>query len=316
MIPSALFIDFLRRRRCHGVNNKRSHAILGTLMLVCQPSVAEPYATISADVRVGTSVFYVNTAGEPRFHDFATTGAFADRRTGVPQLATILAAAGPNQNVLLSGSAIDNAGIPGRVSWTPSAVVMRNAVGEGESGKPCRTQAASYQVAPDTPLRWSLRFSLGEKSAGYPWPLLPTGQDPVLLWQLKAPGLQPALAMIVDTDATDPSRVTLFFSQRAGVDPKVQRVGSIEHLSIDDPIDVRIDAVLDEREIAAGGRGYWHVWVNGILVVARVGPSISAFAKQPHQWFFGMYRYQTTCPSVTYRTIRWEKLLLEPMDPK
>lgn len=291
----------------------RRFTIFGILLLVLlyHASMADVYMTETESVRVGSRLVDVDTAGVHRTHDFGPTGGFYDIANRHSRLATLISAVQGANNIVLSGNHIMNEGVPGRTFWTPQSVVMANRAGEGKPGEPCRAQASSYPVRPDIPLTWLLRLSLGDSSTGNPWTLLPTGQDPVLLWQLKASGLRPSLAMVVDTDDTNSSKLMIYFSQLSGTASKVQRVGTIRGISTDIPVDIRISAFLDERDLVAGGVGHWHAWVNDQLVVDRVGPTLSSFATEPHQWFFGMYRYLTNCPSTIPRFTRWESIKLE-----
>lgn len=281
------------------------------LALSAPPCQADVYKSVTESIRVGTRKVVVDTSVQPRIHDLGISGGFRDNRSNIPRLATLISAAQGGRNIVLSGDAIGNHGIPGRAYWSEQGVVMANHIGEGKAGEPCRVQAASYPVRPDIPVMWTLRLQLEGGESGSSWVLLPAGQDPVLLWQLKAPGLRPSLSMIADTDDTDNSKLMIYFSQLGGTASNVQRAGVIRGVKADAPIDVRISAVLDERDVAAGGLGRWHAWVNEHLVVDRVGPTLSSFANEPHQWFFGIYRYLTNCPSEVARHTRWETIRLE-----
>lgn len=305
--PPMLVNDFCRNRLIQAF-------LIGLLLILSSQQHAlggVTYSTQHGAIRVNASTFFVSTGNIPRQHDFGPTGGFVDSLSGVPRLATILAGNSFYRNTLISGSAISQAGIPGRVEWTPSAVITANEIGDGLPGEPCRAQASSYPIAPDIPLVWKLRFQLGEKIAGREWQLLPSGFDPALLWQLKAPNLQPALAMIADTDLADPTRLMLSFSLLSGTSNKIRNVATIHGLATATPINVRIEAILDERENFDGGQGSWRVFVNGQLAVDHSGPTLTQFASEPHQWFFGLYRYLAMGPSNISRIVRWEKLVLE-----
>jgi hypothetical protein len=279
----------------------------------CQLAHAGVYASEDGNVRVKRQSVPVSVGRVARAHDFGPSGGIVDPGTGSPRLATILAANG-SKHTLLSGAAISKSGIPDRVEWTPGGLIMANLAGEGQPGKPCRAQAATYAVEPDVPLVWNLRVQLGDNQGEHRWQLLRSGEDPVLLWQLKAPGIQPSLAMVVDTDDSDPSRLMVSFSEKTGTASRVRRVGAIRGLSAGVPVDVRIEAVLDERQTHDGGKGRWRVLVNGTVVVDRVGPTLSEYATRPHQWFFGIYRYLTVCPTAVPRYTRWETVQLERLD--
>lgn len=283
-------------------------------LMAGQAHSAEVFTTTTSTMRVNSMRLHVDTGNANRLHDFGATGGFIDPATGVSRLATIISGAGYAKNVLLNGKTITNAGVPGRVEWKPEGVITASLPWEGQVGEPCRAQAASYQVATDIPLIWNLGFQFGGAAAGQDWRFLPHGVDPALIWQVKAPGRQPSLAMIVDTDDADASRLMLYFSERTGSATKVQRAGTVHGLPAGVPIDVRIEAVLDERAPANGGTGWWRVWINGQLVLDRVGATLIGNAGQPHQWFFGIYRYLTLCPSSIPRVMTWQTLRLEHGD--
>jgi hypothetical protein len=315
---SAGILSVVALSACGGASNNTSSTTNTTAAPTDAPEASgtpatppSTYVTVQGHVRVKDSTFYVNIANAARVHDFGPSGGFVDETTNVPRLATILVATGVNKNTFLSGSQIPKYGVPGHVEWTSDAVIMANRPGEGQEGKECRAQASSYQVAPDTPLVWKLRVQLGDQSDGKQWQFLPNGQDPVLLWQVKAPGLQPSLSMVADTDDNDPSRLMLSFNERGGSASTPTRVGAIHGVAAGIPIEVRIEAVLDERNPEAEGAGRWRAIVDGVEVFNRTAPTLSTLATEPHQWFFGIYRYKTFCPSVVPRWTRWEQVRLE-----
>lgn len=272
---------------------------------------AQVFSTQSSEYRVGDSLVAVDTDSRVRVHDFGPNGGFVDPRTGVARVATIISGISYGKSVVLSGVSITNKGIPGRVYWQPNGVVTQINAGEGRSGEPCRAQVSSFPVLPDVKLRWHMQFRVGDSSQGQEWTMTPYGNDPTLIWQLKAPGLRPSLAMILDTDDTDSRKLMIYFSQLSGAATKVQRAGSIRGLVSDVPINVVIEARLDERTLESGGSGYWRAWVNDEVVVDRIGPTLSLNAAEPHQWFFGMYRYLTNCPTSVSRRITWDEVKLE-----
>lgn len=298
---------------------KNPHAYLGILFgsLLCglagaqtpASSSATLYYTSSGYVRVGSAPAYVNAGTVARLHDFGTTGGFS--KDGTARLATIVAANTNNIQTVLSGN-VGN-GLPGRAEWSATGVTMQNIAGEGQAGTLCRAQASSFALLPDVPLVWNLRFKLGDATVARKWQFLPTGKDPVLLWQVKPPTTSPSIAFFADTDNLNPSKLQLVFGVTDdSINPNTTlRAGEVHGLSDGTMIDVHIEAQLDERTVAAGGKGYWKAWVNGKQVVNRVGPTLRAGVKEPHQWFFGIYRYNTVCPSSVARYTLWETLRLD-----
>ncbi len=194
-------------------------------------------------------------------------------------------------------------GIPGHIEYTDRGLKISVLKDDGCVGAPLRTTIASFALPPDERLFWNLQVQFGSDIAGEEWVLTPSGVDPALIWQIKAPDLQPSLAMMVDTDDTDPTKLMLFFNIKTLNMIKVQRAGEIRGLSRHEPIDILMEAILDEREI--NGRGYWKARVNGKLVVDLTGPTLSYNATAPHQWYCGLYRYLTNGPAEMTRVTYW-----------
>ena len=142
---------------------------------------------------------------------------------------------------------------------------------------------------------------------GMEWFYSPPGSNPVLFWQLKAPGHQPSLALVVDTARSPDSSLSISFSRRENASNRVIKVGNWDGLPRHDWITIVMEAYLDERPIDAGGKGYWRVWINGMLALDTVGPTLSRDAQLPHQWFLSNYLYKDECPSVFNRYSLWKR---------
>lgn len=271
-----------------------------------QSYVAErPYV-----VDVDGQPYSVDVGDAPRFFDFGGSAPFVNPYTGVPDAATMISGvrSGASTNrVVLSGGAITNKGIPGRIEKSEGMTMIAYRAGDPIVSGACRAQLASYPVPSRVRLVWDLEFRAGGSAAGDQWPDSVPGLNPVLLWQLKAPSLQPSLAMTVDTDPSDPTALQLTFSRKAGGDPKVFALGSIGGIQRGAFTSVVMEVFLDEREVAHGGSGFWRVWVNGSLVIDMFGPTLTYGADRPHQWFLATYLYRNTVPFDESRVVFWRK---------
>lgn len=261
-------------------------------------------------VRVGQTAFVVDVDGLPRIHDFGLSGGFVSASTGASNVATLIAGTASGNLLVMSSKAILANGINGQIERTKLGVRIATPAGYGKTGEPCRSQASSFAVPTDQELKWEFDLQFGSHARGEAWELTTHGKDPALIWQVKAPDLQPALAMIVDTDPSDATKLQLHWSEKAGKATHVRRMGQTGGISPNRRVRVVIRAVLDEREGHDGGKGYMQVYVDDRPVVHYVGPTLSAVASLPHQWFFGVYRYLTICPSSLARVTYWRQARL------
>lgn len=271
-----------------------------------QPYVAErPYV-----VDVNGQPYAVDVGVAPRFFDFGGSAPFVNPYTDVSDAATLISGVRSGANVrqvVLSAGAITNEGIPDRIEKREGMTMIAYRAGDPIVAGACRAQLASFPLSSRVRLVWDLEFRAGGSAAGDEWMYSAPGVTPVLLWQLKAPSLQPSLAMIVDTDPADPTLLQLTFSRKAGGDPKVFSLGSVGGIERGDFTSVVMEVFLDEREVAHGGSGFWRVWVNGRLVIDSFGPTLAYGADQPHQWFLATYLYRNTVPFDESRVVFWRK---------
>jgi len=250
----------------------------------------------------------IDLGAKPRHFDFSGNRPFVNPATGVADIATLLAwtAHGDVQTApVLSGSRITNQGIAGRIYQSRGRTLLTYVAGDQPVAGKCRSQMASYPVPARRRFLFDLSFQLGEPQPGREWHMTAAGKNPAVIWQLKAPDVIPSLAIVVDTDPDDPERLQIFFSRKGGSSPAVARLGNALAVSPGQPVRLLMDVFLDERELAAGGRGYWRVWANGRLVVDVFGPTLSSFAKEAHQWFLALYLYNDPKPLPFSRTVVW-----------
>ncbi|MRR49952.1 MAG: hypothetical protein EG825_03405 [Rhodocyclaceae bacterium] len=268
-------------------------------MFVAEP----PYSVL-----VNGSPTEVALGGRARRFDLGGGRPFVNAATGVSDIATLNA-----WNVghdgrpasILAGPQITNAGVPGRVYKDKGRTVLTYVAGDQPVAGKCRSQLSSYPVPSRRRFLFDLSFQVGEDAAGRGWHMTPPRESPAVLWQMKAPGQIPSMAIGVDTDPGAPDRLRLFFSRKGG--HQVNPVKLSESVSIlpNQPVRLLMDVFLDERDIPSGGRGYWRAWVNGRLVVDTFGPTLSAAAKEPHQWYLALYLYENSNPLPYSRTVLW-----------
>ncbi len=264
-------------------------------------------------VRVGKVNQLVDLGQTRRTYDFGKASGAFSMLTGKND-AEVLIAGGQDgkiqdgTKVVLSGTGITIKGIPGRIEPTDKGLKIAVKEGDGPFTEAIRTQISSFALPADQRLVWSLQVQFGSELPGENWSLTRSGVDPILLWQVKAPSLQPALAMMVDTDDTDPTKLMLFFNIKPISTGAVQRVGTIRGLLPHKPINVVMEAILDEKTIQNNGNGFWQVKVNGQQVVNYSGPTLVSVATAPHQWMVGLYQYLTYGPASISRVSYWNSL--------
>lgn len=258
-------------------------------------------------VTVNSEVMAVNLGNRSRYFDFGGERPFVNPTTGVSDIAAINAASDDGVAAILASDKISDAGIPGRVYKHSGRTILRYVAGDPPVAGKCRSQFASYPVPAQQHFVFDLAFQLGEPLSGHEWHLSPPRESPAVIWQMKAPDVIPSMAIGVDTDPAHPDSLLLFFSRKSAFQTEVTRVGSPVRIKPNQPLRLLMDVYLDERNIAAGGRGYWRAWINGKLVLDVFGPTLSALAKEPHQWFLTLYQYNNPQPLPFNRSVIWKR---------
>lgn len=204
-----------------------------------------------------------------------------------------------------------NSGVPGHIEYEGELLKVAYLAGDPtDAGIPpkCRTQLNSYLVPTRTDIAWDLSFQIGGKQPGESWPLLPPGNSPTALWQLKAEPGHPTLAMVVDTDNAKAGTVRLSFYLRTSDKATSDRTTTVSGLEPGTTINVFMTANLDERDLGKGGKGHWHVWVNGQQVSSYEGKTLrSDFTKEAHRWAFGVYLFNENKPASFSRVTLWRQ---------
>lgn len=287
----------------------------------------EPYV-----INIMGSARRIDLGGAARTHDFSGNVSFVNpaTRAADPWLLqawhpTFAASFNPplGGSYDLEHQRITNDGIPGRVAKAtfkgePATMVRYNAGDSITEGK-CRSQLNSWPVPPRTRVRWELDVAFGQGDGQNDWQLTPPASwvnngkawvlapeaSPVLFWQLRLLKLSthPALAAHVDTDSKDPGKLSLYFTQMSGEDAPAE-IGRVNGIPRHTPVSIVIEAFLDEREAAEGGKGLLHIWVNGRLVVEKAGPTLTPGAAE-HSWQLDAYLWNEARPYRHTRSVFW-----------
>ncbi|MDD5277478.1 MAG: fibronectin type III domain-containing protein [Methylovulum sp.] len=283
----------------------------------------EPY-----QVNIQGTLVTVPLWGSSRSHDFSGAMPFVNTATGKADLAQIQAwdpVFAASFTPPLSGSynlnvsQVTNAGFPGRVDKqtvnnSPVTMVRYNAGDNITEGK-CRSQLNAFAVPPRTHVRWELEVAFGNADGMNDWMLTPTGASPVLFWQMHSMNQSnPPLAANVDTDASDASKLMVTFFQRVGTATAPKEIGRIKGIPKNTMVPIVIEAFLDERSTADGGKGLLQISVNNTLVIEKVGPTL-ALGTKPHWWSMDMYLWNQPLPYPNTRASFWKtaKLLVFPI---
>lgn len=264
-------------------------------------------ATSPYSVLLNGAPFSVSLGGKSRTYDYVSTGAFINPSTGVTDFGVVQANG-------LTLSPVPANGIPGRIEYKGGRLMIRTVPGDTITAGKCRSQASSFPIPSRQRLFWDMTVQLGSDTPGEEWLLTPRRVSPTLIFQVKQtepviPGrtANPSLAVIADTDELDTTKVLLSFNSKGGTTNTISIDGVRHGLSRHIPINIFMEAYMDERETAEGGQGYWKAWVNGTLVMDVVGPTLSAFGTTPANMFADVYMYNDLDCS-RYRVTYWDKL--------
>lgn len=258
----------------------------------------------------GTSTT-ISLGGASRSHDFSGTVPFVNPTTGKND--PFVFQAWSSGLVDWYGSQIKNTGVPGRIDKRTlggNAVTMvKYNAGDDIAYEKCRSKLGGFPVPPRTHVRWELEVAFGNADGSNDWTLTPSGQSPVLFWQLKSNKNQtnPPLALNVDTDNLNSSKLMITVFKRVGTSSPIE-LGRVHGLSRNTLIPIVMEAFLDERADSNGGKGLWQVWVNNALAVEEVGPTLT-LGPDTHEWSIETYLWNEPDPyrynrATFYKTAR------------
>lgn len=191
--------------------------------------------------------------------------------------------------------------------------------GDGVSESTLRTQINSFPIPDRKHYRWTLIFRLAGAKLGDPWQDAPNGVSPATIWQLKSPGIEPALVMAVDTNAgdtvnTDPGRLLLNFDTKvvtSDVSLRIAKAG----VNPNQDISVVIDSFLDNRTPEQGGTPRLTITVNGQTKYDRTDRAVlQSNATGPYNWSIGAYLYKNKTALTYDRFTYWKEAKMEVCD--
>lgn len=268
---------------------------------------SEPYT-----VNIQGSMRTLSLGGAARSHDFGGTAPFVNPQTNKND--PFVFQAWSSGLVDWYGSKITNNGVPGRIGKTKfgndDVTMIKYNAGDDIAYEKCRSKLGAYPIPPRTRVRWELEVAFGKADGANDWTLTPSGQSPVLFWQVKSNKNQthPPLALNVDTDNRDSTKLMITVFQRTGTATRPIELGRIGGIPRNTLIPIVMEAFLDERATNNGGKGIWQVWVNNTLVVEEVAPTLTV-GSDTHEWSVETYLWNEPYPykhnrATFYKTAR------------
>jgi hypothetical protein len=268
--------------------------------------VAQPPYQVNAKGTLTTVDLY----GVPRKNDYSGNVPFVNPETNYPDPATIQAWSSSTGTSVNIGSNMTNAGLYGRVDkqtfgTTPVTMVRYNK-GDGITEGKCRSQLNSFKNPSRTHNRWELEVAFGQADGVNDWTLTPTGQSPVLVWQMSSmTQSNPPLAIVVDTDSQDTTKLMLSLMQRVGTQTYPQAIARVNGIPRNTMVPIVIDAFMDERDTANGGKGVVQFWVNNVMILDKIGPTRDVGAGQNY-WSLDTYLFTEANPYPYTRATFWK----------
>jgi hypothetical protein len=275
----------------------------------------------------------ISLGGASRSHDFSGAVPFVNPATGNSDPSVFQAysrtqglAAGGNDPYIVDwyGNQITNAGVVGRIGKTTfgsdAVTMVKYNAGDGIAYEKCRTKMGSYPVPPRTHVRWEFEVAFGKADGINDWKLTPSthwgyngsewvidnGAVPVLFWALTSEAQSNGpLDLSVDTDNLDPTKLVITSGQRVGTAPEKTEIMRVHGIQRHTMIPIVVEAFLDERETANGGKGILKIWVNNQLTLERTGPTLARGTK-PHYWSMNTYLWSEPRPSPYTRATFWK----------
>lgn len=109
------------------------------------------------------------------------------------------------------------------------------------------------------------------------------------------------MALVVDTDDTDPNALMIFASRRTAGMTSVSRIGTVRGLKPGVTHDIKIEAVL-----SSGFAGRLAILVNEQGLTAYSGAP-TLIDDSDHWWSQNVYMYKDVAPCARTRAIYWAK---------
>lgn len=258
----------------------------------------EPYV-----INIQGTMKTVSLLGKPRSYEFGGDVPFVNPGSTVSD-PNVLQGWDPKAKAAtnLAGGQIANNGLSDRVTKSNGRLMVRHLQGDGLVGGTGRTSLVTYPVPPRTHVRWDMNVAFGDNSENQ-WVLTKYDEHPVLFWELKSANSgTPALQAVVDTDPNDATKLRVKMLSKAGKSPVLVLIGQIGGLSRATNIPIVVEAFLDERETADGGKGRVKAWVNNVMIGDLTGPTLT-LGPNVHLTNFSTYSYKDTSVVANTRAV-------------
>ena len=239
-------------------------------------SATKPFTAIEPyNVMVQGVLTKVDIGSQSRGFDFSGTAPFINPVTGVRDVITMQAWDRALGKSVVISTAITNAGIPQSVekqsiNGVPVTMTRYNA-GDGMTSGKARSQTGTFAIPSRAHIRWELEVAFGNADGTNDWDLTPATASPSAFWAISQyPCLNNGpINLTVDTDTLDPTKLMIFFAQRVGTETSLSRIAEVHGLQRHAFIPVVVEAFLDERPLASGGKGVLKLWVNDKLTYEK-----------------------------------------------
>jgi hypothetical protein len=230
----------------------------------------------------------------------------------------------------LSADDIKNDGFPGRVdkqtiNGIPTTMARYNAY-NGVTQEKCRSQLISYDVPPRAHIRLDTEVAFGNADGVNNWTLTPSahwggsgidnGGSPVSFFGLTSNAVNNLLNFHVDTDNLDQTKLMIYIVQNIGPAQGGTEIVRVHGLSRYTMIPIVVEAFLDERTTANGGKGVTQIWVKNVLVFEKAGQNLPAADMEPPHLHYGAYLWNESAPYENTRAVFFKtaRLLVFPVN--
>ncbi|RZI79042.1 MAG: hypothetical protein EOP38_26385, partial [Rubrivivax sp.] len=169
-------------------------------------------------------------------------------------------------------------------------------------------QVNSYSIPTRRALTWDLSFKFGGDKVGEAWPTVKYTSSPVLIWQvIQSTRGYPPMVLMVDTDPADSNKLLLILAWRSTNTVAYTNRWTVASLAKNQYHDLVIQANLDERETAAGGRGQLRMWINGQLAADLNQRTLFPDLDDTYRWVVALYQTNEPSPIALTRVMKWRR---------
>ena len=245
----------------------------------------------------------VSLWGKSRAHDFSGVAPWINPITGGCDVDTLRAQGASISYADVEAETNPN-GIVSRVTreafGTVQCFVNRYVANDVITVGKCRSQLESHAIPTRCHVRWEGKVSFGGTGADT-W--THSAGFPVLFWQIYNSNMtSPPLAMEVDTSVTDGTKLTLSLNLMKDGDSFPNTIASYDGIPTGVLIPYTIEAWLDERTAANGGKGAIKATFNGVVIYDGNTNNIGSGLLKTW-WDITMYRWNNPTPLAYNTTI-------------